>query len=223
LKRYEVDVDSLNRFPESILGTWRKRRRFYSLEHGDYFIDRHRPTFEVVLDYFVYGELRRPADIPLDIFVNELCYYNLDKNGLEGFLHDEGILMVEQEKTVKEKKSFKSKMEKVQFKVWQCLEDPQSSKIALAYSIVSMVITISSVIMLCLDSLPALEKLSEKLDKCHNSSQTRTEANHDGDCPKFSVDYILFIMGRQLLTLVEKLTKKLFILISINMAERSEA
>ncbi|CBY39839.1 unnamed protein product, partial [Oikopleura dioica] len=129
---------------ESILGTWRKRRRFYSLEHGDYFIDRHRPTFEVVLDYFVYGELRRPADIPLDIFVNELCYYNLDKNGLEGFLHDEGILMVEQEKTVKEKKSFKSKMEKVQFKVWQCLEDPQSSKIALAYSIVSMVITISS-------------------------------------------------------------------------------
>ncbi|CBY34251.1 unnamed protein product [Oikopleura dioica] len=179
---------------KSILGTWRKRRRFYSLEHGDYFIDRHRPTFEVVLDYFVYGELRRPADIPLDIFVNELCYYNLDKNGLEGFLHDEGILMVEQEKTVKEKKSFKSKMEKAQFKVWQCLEDPQSSKIALAYSIVSMVITISSVIMLCLDSLPALEKLSEKLDKCHNSSQTRTEANHDGDCPKFSVDYILFIM-----------------------------
>lgn len=104
--------------------------------------------------------------------------------------------MVEQEKTVKEKTSFNSKLEKVQYKVWQCLEDPQSSKIALAYSIVSMVITISSVIMLCLDSLPALEKLSEKLDKCHNSTETRTEANHDGDCPKFSVDYILFIMGR---------------------------
>ena len=107
---------------------------------------------------------------------------------------------------------FKSKLEKVQFKVWQCLEDPQSSKIALVYSIVSMVITISSVIMLCLDSLPALEKLSEKLDKCHNSSEARTEANHDGDCPKFSVDYILFVMGRLLLTSTRFITKSMRIL-----------
>ena len=196
-QRYEVDVESLNRFPECILGTWRKRQRFYSIEHGDYFIDRHRPTFEVVLDYFVYGVLRRPQDIPLDIFVNELCYYNLDKKGLEGFLNDEGILMIEQEKTVKEKTKFKSKLEKVQFKIWQCLEDPQSSKIALCYSVISMVITISSIIMLCIDSLPALETLSQKLDKCHNTtdSEIRTEANHKGDCPKFSVDHILFIMG----------------------------
>lgn len=162
---------------------------FYDEKYGEYFIDRHRPTFEVVLDYYIYGILRRPSDIPLDVFVNELTFYQLEKAAVQDFLEEEGILL--QEEVKEEKRTvFDSKLQKIQFSIWECLEDPQSGRIAFGLSLVSFVLTVSSILMLCIDSLPSLQRLGEKFDSCHESKGSV----HKGDCPKVSVDYVLFIM-----------------------------
>ena len=111
--------------------------------------------FDIVdTDYYVYGFLRRPDDIPLDIFVNELCFYQLEKEAIEDFLADEGILLEDEKKIVEKKVHFKSTLEYIQFRTWECLEDPQSSRFALGISITSLIITVSSILILCVDSLP---------------------------------------------------------------------
>ena len=102
----------------------------------------------------MYGFLRRPDDIPLDIFVNELCFYQLEKEAIEDFLADEGILLEDEKRLVEKKEKFASTLEYIQFRTWQCLEDPQSSRFALCLSIASLVITVSSILILCIDSLP---------------------------------------------------------------------
>ena len=94
---------------------------------------------------------------PIDVFVNELTFYQLEKPAIEDFLEEEGILLQEEVKVVTKRTEFNSKLEKLQFLTWECLEDPQSSKLAFALSIVSLVITVSSILILCVDSLPALE------------------------------------------------------------------
>ena len=48
---------------------WDAKRR-------EYFIDRHRATFEVLANWFMEGgDLIRPDHIPIDIFLNEIPYY----------------------------------------------------------------------------------------------------------------------------------------------------
>lgn len=46
---FEIDSESLDRHPRTILGSKYKRMSFFDENYGEYFIDRHRPTFEVVL------------------------------------------------------------------------------------------------------------------------------------------------------------------------------
>ena len=55
-------------------------------------MDRHRPSFQAVLDYYRTGLLRRPDEIPLDVMINELKFYRLDEIAIEDFLKSECIL-----------------------------------------------------------------------------------------------------------------------------------
>ena len=55
-------------------------------------MDRHRPSFLAVLDYYRTGLLRRPDEIPLDVMINELKFYRLDEIAIEDFLKSECIL-----------------------------------------------------------------------------------------------------------------------------------
>ena len=55
---------------------WDAKRR-------EYFIDRHRATFEVLANWFMEGgDLIRPDHIPIDIFLNEIPYYRKGGNNI---------------------------------------------------------------------------------------------------------------------------------------------
>ena len=74
------------------LGDIQIRAKFYCPIKNEYFLDRHRPSFQAVLDYYRTGLLRRPDEIPLDVMINELKFYRLDENAIEDFLKSECIL-----------------------------------------------------------------------------------------------------------------------------------
>ena len=38
--------------------------------------------------------LRRPPDIALDVFVNEICFYRLERLAIEDFLMDEALVAI---------------------------------------------------------------------------------------------------------------------------------
>ena len=106
----------LQKYPESKLSL-NKRSCFFDKVRKEYFIDRHRRTFEVIASYINNGKyfsfrvffsgsfyfittdidfsgkyLLRPDDIPIDVFITELSFYNLGRDTIEDFLKSEGML-----------------------------------------------------------------------------------------------------------------------------------
>jgi hypothetical protein len=46
-QRYETQLRTLDRFPETLLGHPVRRRRYWDARRNEFFIDRHRPSFQV--------------------------------------------------------------------------------------------------------------------------------------------------------------------------------
>lgn len=68
-----------------------KRLRQY-IVGNQVFLDRHRPSFEVILEaLYLNKTILRPEEIPLDVFLEELKFYDLDDDILESYLFYEGI------------------------------------------------------------------------------------------------------------------------------------
>ena len=150
---HEVETETLNRFPNSMLGNPRKRRQYYDRIRKEYFLDRHRDTFQVVLDYYYNGGvLHRPDDIPIDIFLNELKFYSLDRDTLESFLREEGILHVEIKKEIPNGKFKKF--------IWRIFEENNGTILAKIVTIISALVIILSVIVFCLETLDGFKSLS---------------------------------------------------------------
>jgi potassium voltage-gated channel Shaker-related subfamily A protein 6 len=109
--------------PDSTLGNHFKRENFYDAKNDVYFLDRHKKSFEVVIDFYFSNHyksqgLLRPIDIPLDIFIEELRFYELPIPVILDFLESEGIEVIDI--------TYKGKP--WSYHVWQFLESPKYSQ-----------------------------------------------------------------------------------------------
>nr|XP_039252024.1 uncharacterized protein LOC120329455 isoform X1 [Styela clava] len=173
---YRIDPKVLSRFPNTMLGNQEKRAKYWDSLRKEYFLDRHRATFEVVIDYYLKdGKLTRPDDIPIDIFIHELKFYHLDRDNLHNFLLSEGILLV-----VKEKPMPKTKVKRF---IWNLFEDPESCTIARVVTTMSALVIALSVIVFCMETVPDFHSLGEEslqhiqpaLNSCENALQNRSD------------------------------------------------
>jgi potassium voltage-gated channel Shaker-related subfamily A protein 7 len=65
-QRFETQVKTLNRFPETVLGDAMKRKAYWDPKQHEYFFDRHRPSFQAILYYYQSGgRLKRPFEVYL--------------------------------------------------------------------------------------------------------------------------------------------------------------
>ena len=122
-ERYHVNKNLLEMLPESTLGNHFKREVFYDAINNEYFLDRHKKSFEVVIDFYFSNHyksqgLLRPMDIPLDIFIEELRFYELPIPVILDFLESEGIEVIDI--------TYKGKP--WSYHVWQFLESPKYSR-----------------------------------------------------------------------------------------------
>ena len=155
-KLYEVSAGVLDKHPNTLLGNPWKRRRYYDKKRDEYFLDRHRDTFEVVLEYYTNGGiLRRPDDIPIDIFINEIKFYSFERETLEQFLRDEGILHVEIKKELPQGKTKKF--------IWQMFEDHEGTILSQVVTIISALVITLSVVVFCLETIDGFESYNEHL------------------------------------------------------------
>lgn len=76
---FEMDTSVLDQHPTTLLGNRKRRQRYYDAARNEFFIDRHRPSFEAVFIYYqTGGRLRRPHNVPDDVFLDELAFYELE-------------------------------------------------------------------------------------------------------------------------------------------------
>jgi len=90
--RFETRRSTLARHPGTLLGNARRRRHHYDSARGEYFFERGRHTFDALLYYYQSGgHLHRPVSVPLDVFVDDLRFYQLDENIIEKCCANEGV------------------------------------------------------------------------------------------------------------------------------------
>ncbi|XP_075461747.1 potassium voltage-gated channel subfamily A member 7 [Ascaphus truei] len=144
--RFETQVRTLSRFPNTLLGDPRKRIFFFDPLRNEYFFDRNRPCFDSILYFYQSGgRLRRPANIPLDVFMEELTFYQLGDEVICKFREDEGFSK-EEVRLLPECEFMKQ--------VWLLFEHPDSSGAARIIAIISVMVILISIVIFCLETLP---------------------------------------------------------------------
>ncbi|XP_033933476.1 potassium voltage-gated channel subfamily A member 3 [Pseudochaenichthys georgianus] len=183
--RFETQLQTLARFPLTLLGNPKKRMRFFDPLRNEYFFDRNRPSFDAILYYYQSGgRLRRPVHVPVDIFMEEIKFYELGEEVLENFKEDEGFIK-EEERPLPESD--------FQRQVWLLFEYPESSGPARGIAIVSVLVILISIVIFCLETLPEFREDSHQLFQQVNGTSTRVKKPNAFTDPFFIVETLCII------------------------------
>ncbi|XP_051995524.1 potassium voltage-gated channel subfamily A member 7-like [Xyrauchen texanus] len=144
--RYETQIRTLAQFPDSLLGDPQRRLRYFDPLRNEIFLDRNRFCFDAILYFYQSGgRLRRPANVPLDVFMDELRFYELGEDIMTRFKEDEGFPKEEPRPLPKNE---------IQRKLWILFEHPESSGGARIIAIISVMVIVVSILIFCLETLP---------------------------------------------------------------------
>ncbi|RWS30875.1 uncharacterized protein B4U80_08491 [Leptotrombidium deliense] len=143
---FETQLRTLNTFPNSLLGDPKKRIRYFDPYRNEYFFDRNRLCFDAILYFYQSGgRLRRPANVPLDCFVEEINFFELGDDAFARFKEEEGF--AKEEERILPSNEFQKKM-------WLLFEYPESSQAARVIAIISVVVILLSIVIFCMETLP---------------------------------------------------------------------
>lgn len=158
-KKYETYENTLNQFPNTLLGNPEKRKRYFDEKKNEYFFDRHRGAFTAILYYYQSGGLiERPLHVPMNIFVEELNFFQLTDEIQKQ--NEEAALAEEEENGEDEEEEGEAEelpKNKTLRKIWLLFEFPSSSLSAKCLAIFSLAIILLSIIIFCIETLPVLE------------------------------------------------------------------
>lgn len=161
--KFETQLKTLTQFPDTLLGDPDKRIRYFDPLRNEYFFDRNRPSFDAILYYYQSGgRLKRPVNVPFDIFSEEVKFYELGEEAILKFREDEGFVK-EEEKPLPE--------DEFKRQIWLLFEYPESSSPARGIAVVSVLVIVISIVIFCLETLPEFRDDKEYLQPRNNSSQ----------------------------------------------------
>ncbi|KAF2346944.1 Potassium channel tetramerization-type BTB domain, partial [Trinorchestia longiramus] len=164
--RFETQIRTLNQFPDTLLGDPARRIRYFDPLRNEYFFDRNRPSFDAILYYYQSGgRLRRPANVPLDVFAEEIKFYELGECATNKFKENEGFIK-EEERPLPDNE--------FQRKVWLLFEFPESSQNARVVAIISVIVILLSIVIFCLETLPEFKHY-----KVYNTTANGTVIEED--------------------------------------------
>lgn len=124
--------------------------RFFDPCKGEYFFDRSRACFDSILYFYQSGgRLRKPINVPLDAFVEEVRFFDLGDAAFDKFREAEGY-----EKEV-EQPLPDTEWQK---QIWLLMEHPESSVFAKYAAIMSVLIILASIVIFCLETLPRFKR-----------------------------------------------------------------
>ncbi|XP_016322641.1 potassium voltage-gated channel subfamily A member 10-like [Sinocyclocheilus anshuiensis] len=144
--RFETRLRTLDQFPDTLLGNPMKRMGYFDPMRNEYFFDRNRPSFDGILYYYQSGgKVRRPANVPIDVFADEIIFYELGQEAMDQFREEEGFI-----------KDVATPLPPNEFyrQFWLLFEYPESSNAARGVALVSILVIVISIIIFCIETLP---------------------------------------------------------------------
>jgi len=166
---FETREETLARYPNSLLGSQCKRHNYYSPEFNEYFFNRNRTAFEAILYYYQsHGKLRRPSEVPIKVFKQEIEFFELGDEILHAMLISEGY--IEESKPVLPANAY-------QRKIWKLFEHPDSSIFASMIVIFSIFMIVTAVLTSIVESCVKRDYAVQSND--NNLSQDSTRSLQD--------------------------------------------
>lgn len=146
-KRFETFEETLELFPDTLLGSATRRAEFLNVNTGEYFFDRHRGSFAAILYFYQSnGSLIRPESVPVHVFYKECVFFRLPDEILDEFQIESGVMDEEEERPMPNNPICKV--------IWATMEYPDTGMIARTLAILSVVIISASLVIFCLETLP---------------------------------------------------------------------
>jgi hypothetical protein len=162
--RFETYKHTVEQLPDSVLGSASKRNKYWDAENNEFFFDRNRTCFEAILTYYqTKGILIRPATVPMNIFVNELKFFELGQEAL--WKATEGYNGFEEQ--------YEKPKNRFQCKVWELFEHPDTSRAARGIAILSISIILLSVVLFCIETLPSFQENVSEGDGTNEDEQDK--------------------------------------------------
>ena len=155
---YETYVDTLARFPDTLLGDESRRKHYYCTKTRQYFYNRSRMFFDAILFFYQSGGiLSCPEHVPLELFVEECIYYELPQHAIDLLQPVDASAQPADDVMICRRRTLR-------FKIWRLLRNPESSRAAWFVSMFSLFMIIASVISMCVETMPSLKAESNELN-----------------------------------------------------------
>ncbi|CAH1241219.1 KCNA3 [Branchiostoma lanceolatum] len=149
--RFVSTLQTLERYPDSLLGDPRRRRWYHDPSRNEFFFDRHRPSFEAILQFYqTGGELKCPQEVPSDVFVAEMEFYDLGEEMIKAFREEMGMELPMPDEIPPPE-------DEMLLKIWRLFRDPSSSFLAKLVTVTSVLMIIMSVLVTCMETVPDVQ------------------------------------------------------------------
>ena len=142
---YETYEKTLNRFPNTLLGnTSQLKKYFRSNDRNEYYINKYPVIFENILFFYQSkGRLICPQEISMSLFEEECNYFKIPHDYIRMMKEKSGYIEIQEESYARHRL----------FQViWKTLEYPETSKLSVAYSLLTNVSTLVSILVICIQS-----------------------------------------------------------------------
>ncbi|CAF1591192.1 unnamed protein product, partial [Didymodactylos carnosus] len=152
---FEVNVDVLLAFPNTVLGNPGKRARYLAPGSNEYFIPRHATSFESILYYYITdGVLTKSETIPAIVFYEEIRFFELEDKLTQAFYGD--YLSMAEEIELEPDKWWKRSM-------WRALRYPPTGKLGAILSLFSATFNALSLYSLCLETMNSYRSTNDTM------------------------------------------------------------
>uniref|UniRef100_A0A670XWI9 Potassium voltage-gated channel subfamily A member 10 n=2 Tax=Pseudonaja textilis TaxID=8673 RepID=A0A670XWI9_PSETE len=177
--KFETQLKTLHQFPDTLLGDPEKRIHYFDSMRNEYFFDRNRPSFDGILYYYQSGgKIRRPANVPIDVFADEITFYELGEEATDQFREDEGY--IKDPITLLPSNDYHRQF-------WLLFEYPESSSAARGVALVSVLVIVISIIIFCVETLPEFRDEKELKHESNNVTKAVVASNTFTD-PFFMIE-----------------------------------
>ena len=151
--RFETYEETLNSFPETLLGSSEKREEFFNHRTQEYCLPRRKCAFDSILFYYQsHGILARPDTVSVEEFDDELLFYQINNpDSLTTLMGDDE----EQNPQMPVACTFRER-------VWMILEYPMCSPLGQLIAIVTVLLIVFSIVIFTVETLESMRKQSYK-------------------------------------------------------------
>lgn len=170
---FETYEHTLSRFPRTLLGSQMKRTRFYNPSRQEYYFDRDRAVFNSILFYYQSnGILSKPETVSYEMFSSELKFFQLDGN-YEDTDDEIDQDLTETQRSVNQRLPCLRNFDRVRRNLWRFFEQPVTPA-ERTYKKFSLILTVLSLVCLCLETLPSVQRNQHQFQRGNTTSHEIT-------------------------------------------------